>query len=109
MSNYKTFTINNFRKIPQIERLSEQEKQAIEVVGNVLPFKTNNYVVDELIEWEYYQDDPLFQLTFPQKGMLSPEHFNEISGLLQSQADRAQIRQATNSIRMQLNPHPNVK
>lgn len=106
MSNYKTFTINNFRKIPQIERLSEQEKQAIEVVGNVLPFKTNNYVVDELIEWEYYQDDPLFQLTFPQKGMLSPEHFNEISGLLQSQADRAQIRQATNSIRMQLNPNP---
>ena len=49
---YQSYSIHNFRKIPQLERLNEDEKIAMEVVGAVLPFKVNNYVTDELIDWD---------------------------------------------------------
>ncbi len=41
----KSYTLTNFRDIPQIQEMSEEAKFEMEVVGNVLPFKTNNYVV----------------------------------------------------------------
>ena len=39
----KSYTLANFRDIPQIEKLPEEKKFEMEVVGNVLPFKANNY------------------------------------------------------------------
>ena len=38
-TDYKAFTLSNFRQIPQLEQLSDELKFDIEVVGNVLPFK----------------------------------------------------------------------
>jgi len=37
----KSHTLENFRNIPQIQKLSEQTQFEMEVVGNVLPFKAN--------------------------------------------------------------------
>lgn len=103
---YRAFSVNNFRKIPQIEHLSEEEKQNIEIVGQVLPFKVNNYVVDELIDWENYQDDPMFHLTFPQKEMLKEEDFSKMAQAVESGMNRIQLRSVANKIRNTLNPHP---
>ncbi|MEA3275267.1 MAG: hypothetical protein U9Q81_08265 [Pseudomonadota bacterium] len=72
---YQAYTLKNFRDVPQIEQLSEQQLFDIEVVGHVLPFKTNNFVVDHLINWDAAPDDPMFPLTFPQSGMLLPHHY----------------------------------
>ena len=47
----KTYTLRNYKTIPQIANLSDEMIEAIEVVGRVLPFKTNNYVTEELIDW----------------------------------------------------------
>ena len=72
---YKVYTLKNFTQIPQVEsNLTKEQIQSIQVVGNVLPFKVNNYVVDELIDWNDIPNDPIFQLTFPQKKMLSHNH-----------------------------------
>ena len=79
---YHAYNIRNFRTIPQMQYLSEDEKMAIEVVGRVLPFKANNYVVNELINWDNYENDPIYKLTFPQKEMLEVENFHLISDLL---------------------------
>lgn len=103
---YKAYGLGNFRSIPQIEALPEDLKFEIEVVGHVLPFKTNNFVVDHLIDWDRARDDPLFILTFPQKEMLQPAHFDEMAGLIRRGTDSNAIKQAANRIRMQLNPHP---
>ena len=72
---YKAYSLHNFRSIEYMNRLSEQELFDIEVVGNVFPFKGSNYVLDELINWDNYQDDPIFRLTFPHRDMLVEEHF----------------------------------
>jgi len=103
---YKSYNLRNFKSIPQIRDLPDDIKFEMEVVGNVLPFKANNYVVDQLIDWDNIPADPIFRLTFPQKDMLRPDHYSEMAELLKSGADTSIIKQAANSIRWQLNPHP---
>jgi L-lysine 2,3-aminomutase len=103
---YKAYALGNFRNIPQMEHLPEELKFDIEVVGQVLPFKTNNFVIDHLIDWDRAPEDPLFILTFPQREMLLAHHYDEIAGLVKSGADNATLREAANRIRMALNPHP---
>ncbi len=102
----KSYTLANFRDIPQIQKLSEQEQFNMEVVGNVLPFKANNYVIEQLIDWNNIPNDPMYVLTFPQKGMLKQEHFEKMSTTLKNTSDKKEITNVANEIRLQLNPHP---
>lgn len=103
---YKAYLVHNFRTIPQIKYLSDEEKDNIEIVGNVLPFKVNNYVIDELIDWENYKNDPIFRLTFPQKEMLEEEDFLTMKNALNSNLERTELKAIADEIRMKLNPHP---
>ena len=103
---YNSFMLHNFRNIPQIQSVSSEIIEAIEIVGSVLPFKTNNYVVDNLIDWNKVPDDPMFKLTFPQKEMLIPKHYQEMKSVIKNGADKAAIKEAANKIRLTLNPHP---
>ncbi len=105
-TTHKTYTLRNFREIPQIAHLDEQQRFDIEVVGRILPFRANNFIVDELINWDKAPDDPMFILTFPRREMLLPEHYETIARLLRTGADETQIKAAATDIRMQLNPHP---
>ena len=104
---YKVFTLQNFKKIPRLQNLlSDEEQHSIKVVGNVLPFKVNNYVIDELIDWNNIPDDPIFQLTFPQKGMLSKQHFEKMENALSLDINKFELKTIANKIRYELNPHP---
>ncbi|MBK8555058.1 MAG: lysine 2,3-aminomutase [Lewinellaceae bacterium] len=94
-----------FPKHPQVGLLPEAARNAIEVVGNVLPFKANNYVVDELIDWSNYENDPIFNLIFPNRDMLLPGHYQEMEAALQT-GDRNHAKAVSHQIRLQLNPHP---
>ncbi len=102
----KSYTLANFRTLPQIQNLSEQTRLEMEVVGNVLPFKANNYVVEQLIDWDNIPNDPIFVLTFPQKGMLKPEHYKKMEIALKNNLNKDEITSIANEIRLQLNPHP---
>ena len=105
-TSIKSYTLINFRTIPEIQQMSEETQFDMEVVGNVLPFKTNNYVVEQLIDWSNVPNDPMYVLTFPQKGMLIPEHYDKMADTLRSGADKKEIQKVANDIRLQLNPHP---
>jgi len=103
---YRAYTLKTFKRIPQIERLSEEQIFDIEVVGEILPFKVNNYVVDELIDWDHFETDPIFILTFPQRDMLSKEHYNKMAKLIREETPKQDIVKTANQIRMELNPNP---
>jgi KamA family protein len=103
---YKLYNLANFKTIPQIKLLTEEQIRDVEIVGSVLPFKTNNYVVENLIDWSRVPDDPMFILTFPQKEMLLPDHYRQMEKLFSSGAGKDEIKKAANEIRLQLNPHP---
>ena len=102
----KSYTLSNFRTLPQIQNLSEETQFEMEVVGNVLPFKANNYVVEQLIDWNNIPNDPMYVLTFPQKGMLHAEHYKKMEIALKNNSDKKEIANVANEIRLQLNPHP---
>ena len=106
VKNYRVYTERQLDTIPQIARMSTTQRKAMHVVAKVLPFRVNQYVIDELIDWDNIPDDPIFQLTFPQKDMLAPEEFNKIATLIDSQADAACLQDAIKIVREQLNPHP---
>ena len=103
---YKSYSLPNFREIPQMEFLTEEQKLEIQVVGTVLPFKTDNYVVDELIDWSNFEKDPFFILNFPQRDMLHEKDFNKIASLIKSDASRYEIQNEVRKIRLKLNPNP---
>lgn len=100
------FSLHNYKNIPQINNLTAEQFEAIEVVGNVLPFKTNNYVVNELINWNDLNNDSMFKLTFPQKGMLNDKHYMAMKSMLNQTDNKDEIRKMANLIRSELNPHP---
>ena len=103
---FHVFTERHLTQIPQLARLPEEQRFAMQVVANVLPFRVNQYVIDRLIDWDRVPDDPLFQLTFPQPGMLAPEDFARMATLLKQGADRTVIKAVADEIRVGLNPHP---
>jgi KamA family protein len=78
----------------------------MKIVSMVLPFKVNGYVIDELIDWSNVPDDPLFQLTFPHRDMISPDAFATIAEALDAGLDGATLRGLVGEIRRGLNPNP---
>ncbi len=103
---FKVFTLRDLRAIPQVRDLPESLQFEMEVVASVLPFRVNAYVVDELIDWDRVPQDPIFQLVFPQRGMLKSEHYNRMAIALRSGLDKAGVRELAQEIRAELNPHP---
>lgn len=102
----KFYGLKDIDRIPQLQMLSKEERFVIKVVSNVLPFRSNNYVVEELIDWNNIPYDPMFQLTFMQKDMLSKEQFDWMADVLQKNSSAYEIKQTAEEIRLELNPHP---
>ena len=102
----KFYTLRNINQLPQYELLSPDERFSLEVVGHVLPFRVNNYVVEDLIDWNRIPNDPVYQLTFMQKRMLKDHHFRSVADALKGGADKSAIAELVRSIRLELNPAP---
>ncbi len=103
---YKAITSRNFEEMEFINKLSPKMIDDIKIVSRVLPFRTNNYVIDKLINWDNIPDDPIYQLTFPQKGMLSDLHYNRIKNAVDSGIKGKELRNIIKQILLELNPHP---
>lgn len=103
---FRAYTLANFHQLPQIQELDEETRFAMEVVGRVLPFRANNYVVEQLIDWNRVPDDPIYKLTFPQREMLLPHHFQSMAAALRRHAGATELNQIAHRIRLSLNPHP---
>jgi KamA family protein len=104
MLHYKSYTLQNYRDLQQMSLVTDDDIEAIEVAGRVLPFKTNNYVVEQLIDWNNIPNDPVFTLSFPRKEMLCPEQYNNVRNLL-AKRDPA-LAGYVEKLRLGLNPNP---
>lgn len=103
---FRVFTQRDLDRIPALQGMRADQRFAMKVISTILPFRVNAYVIDELIDWSRVPDDPIFQLTFPQPGMLEDEHFQRIADLLLQDADRVALDVAVREVRAALNPHP---
>lgn len=105
-TKFTVYTERQLDRIGPLQKLTEEQRLEMRVVANVLPFRVNQYVIDELIDWNNIPADPIFQLTFPQRGMLEPEDFERMADALRGGAERAEIQAIAREIREKLNPHP---
>lgn len=103
---FKVFTRKDLDSIRELEMLSEEQRLSMKAVSAVLPFRVNNYVIEELIDWNNIPDDPIFQLTFPQPGMLQRADFERMLDLVKKNAPSDEIHRAAREIQNKLNPHP---
>ena len=103
---YQPYVLSCMDDIPQLARLSDSRRVAMRALAHVLPFRTNSYVINELIDWDDIPGDPIFQLTFPQPGMLEPADLARVTALVRAGASAQQIRPVADEIRLKLNPHP---
>ncbi|TCO53683.1 KamA family radical SAM protein [Actinocrispum wychmicini] len=77
--------------------LSAEIAGTIRALARVLPFRVNEYVLEELVDWSNVPADPIFQLVFPQRGMLPLADELRLASPEPSFIHR---------IRAGLNPHP---
>lgn len=101
-----TYNAKNFRKIEYMRYLPEEVKKEIEIVAKVIPFKTNNYVVDYLIDWENYEKDPVYILNFPNRHMLREDQYERVKKGVESNLSERDLYKIINGIRLEMNPHP---
>ncbi len=103
---YQAINLHNFEQLEQIQALPDDVIYNINVVGRVLPFKSNRYVVDHLIDWSDALNDGMFRLTFPQKDMLAAADFDRMAAAIDSGKNARELKVVADEIRMTLNPHP---
>jgi KamA family protein len=102
---FKPYTRLTIKEAPQWQRLSAELRHGVEVVSRVLPFRVNQYVLDQLIDWDKVPDDPMYRLTFPHQEMLRPDEFAQLADLI-AKGDELALEKAVHEIRLRMNPHP---
>jgi KamA family protein len=103
---FRAYTHRTIGQIGAIRHLSADQRFAMQVVSKVLPFRVNDYIIDNLIDWSVVPNDPIFQLTFPQPGMLHPEDYDGVADLIRRKAPQAEVDRKVHQVRCALNPHP---
>jgi KamA family protein len=103
---FRAFTSKHLEELTARAGLSADERLAVRAVAQVLPFRVNAYVVEELIDWDAAPDDPIYRLTFPQADMLPSGDVARIADLIRRDAHKDELAAAANEVRARLNPHP---
>jgi hypothetical protein len=85
---YWPYTHRNLHKIPQVENPAKDQKFAMDVVGRVLPIRTDTYGVEPLTDWESVANGPPPTFSFPPMEMQQPQHFEEMAVTLNEEADK---------------------
>jgi L-lysine 2,3-aminomutase len=105
-AKFKPYTAHTISQARQWQWMAPDLQEAVQVVSQVLPFRTNAYVLEQLIDWSNVPDDPIYRLVFPHRDMLSPSEYAQLRQLSLVQKDAAATAQLVHAIRMRMNPHP---
>lgn len=103
---FKVYQHRQLDKIEALKKVPADMRFEMKVVANVLPFRVNEYVFNELIDWENVPNDPLFQLTFPQKDMLEPSAYQRMADLMSGKHTTNEVFDLATQLRDEMNPHP---
>src|SRR3954451_13399464 len=85
---FKPFIRQTIANARQWEWIPPDLQEAVQVVSHVLPFRTNEYVLDHLIDWNNIPDDPIYRLTFPHRDMLAPDDYAQLRELVLGRANQ---------------------
>jgi KamA family protein len=102
----RAFGRRHIDRLPQMRHLSDEQQVALKAASIVLPFRVNGYVLRELIDWDDIPNDPIYQLTFPQAGMLDRADFLRLEDMVIRGHEDERLRSLVHDIHMRMNPNP---
>ncbi|MDW3196815.1 MAG: 4Fe-4S cluster-binding domain-containing protein [Cytophagales bacterium] len=102
---YRGISVKNLRSTIAGKVLNEGQFEAIELHDKIFPFKTNEYVINELIDWNNYENDPIYNLVFPRKELIDNSDYQLLRDAM-SGDNNSTIKTLSDDIRTRLNPHP---
>jgi KamA family protein len=102
----KIYQRKDLDRIPGVSSLPSEMREGMKAVSAVLPFRVNDYVVEQLIDWSRVPGDPIFEMTFPQPGMLAARDFERMLALVRANENGESIAAAARRIQDTMNPHP---
>jgi KamA family protein len=105
-TRFKPYTRQTINQSPEWSKLTRDQQEAIDVVGRVLPFRVNHYVMGQLIDWDRVPDDPIYRLTFPHRDMLPASEYEKLRDLIADGNKQLEVDRFINEIRLRMNPHP---
>ena len=103
---FRAFGRRHLDRLPEISRLSVEQRVALKAVSSVLPFRVNDYVLRELIDWDDIPNDPIYQLTFPQAGMLDRGDFLRLEDMVVRGEEGEPLQRLVHGIHLRMNPNP---
>jgi len=103
---FRAFGRRHIDLLPQMRHLSMEQRTALKAASAVLPFRVNEYVLRELIDWDDIPNDPIYQLTFPQAGMLDRADFRRLEDMVVRGEEGECLRRLAQGIHMRRNPNP---
>ncbi|MBD3854106.1 MAG: lysine 2,3-aminomutase, partial [Acidobacteria bacterium] len=103
---FRAYGRRHLDRLPEINRLSVEQRVALKAVSSVLPFRVNDYVLRELIDWDDIPNDPIFQLTFPQAGMLERADLLRLEDMVIRGEEGEPLQRLVHDIRLRMNPNP---
>ena len=71
---FRAYSAKHLDQLTARAGLDETDRLAVRAVATILPFRTNDYVVERLIDWSAHRArrPDLHRLVFPQADMLPP-------------------------------------
>ena len=60
---FRAYGHRHIDRMQHLDSLSSDQLVALKVASAVLPFRVNDYVLDELIDWDNIPFDPMYQLS----------------------------------------------
>jgi KamA family protein len=70
------YSNSTFKRTKYYEYLSKEQKEVFNILTRIFHFKVNNYVLENLIDWQCIPDDPIYKLVFPRQEMLAAADFD---------------------------------
>jgi len=103
---YRPYGLRQLTEIGARFGIPDELVESVAIAARVLPFRVNEYLLTELIDWSAVPDDPIFRLVFPRAEMLPAERRDELTALHRAGAPAPEWSPVVASIRDDLNPHP---
>ncbi|NUP47718.1 MAG: lysine 2,3-aminomutase [Catenulispora sp.] len=104
-SRFQALGPNRLDEIATKFGIGSDLRESVRLFSLVLPFRVNEYVLGELIDWSAPDADPIFHLFFPQPGMLSAED-ERLLAAARDGGDAGRLARTVARIRAGMNPQP---
>jgi KamA family protein len=102
--NYIAYNSKTFRNTIYYNKLPQTEKDSFNILSFIFHFKINNYIIENLIDWENIPDDPIYRLLFPRKEMLNKADYDRIKMLVSLGMGQKELQPFIDDIRKRASP-----